>query len=575
MSYKALLFCPDEKAARTVTQVLTELDFQVEPCNEPFAAVKKLTTEHFDGVVVDCDNEQNAALLFKSARNSASNQTSLAVAVVEGQSGVAKAFRIGANLVLTKPINVEQSKGTLRVARGLLRKNEAAKTGSPASSASSHIESRPSPLPEKPPAAAVPPPVQAPRPTPSASISSAFEVEEEPEAKPEPTEAALLESMPDPVGSKSHVSDPADEAPASRPNPWQPSKPLTGPMADALKRAAAIAGKNDFEAAPNPAPSIKHGVSLSTSGAAAAAAPAKENPPSEDVLPSLGAVRPARAKTRTSSGGNKAGLIVAVVLLVAAAGGYFGWTKFHLSLQSIPFLKQGASQGVKLGAPAPAPSVATSSAPATTAPGQPSAEVLATPLPSVPDKPAPPTETVASTARKPATIAAQDSTEPAAVPVKSIGDNNEAIVVSNEAPKAVAPKPAPQELAEPTAPALNVASDTSDKAISGLVEAPATVPHAAAQTLKVSQGVSQGLLVKKVPPVYPPQAIQMRIQGAVQMQATISKEGNISSVKVVSGDAVLARAAIDAVKQWKYKPYYLDGQPVEIQTQITVNFSLP
>lgn len=127
MSYRALLFCPDEKTARVVTQVLSELEFQAEPCNEPFAAVKKLMAEHFDALVVDCDNEQNATLLFKSARNSGSNQTSLAVAVVEGQSGVAKAFRIGANLVLTKPINVEQSKGTLRVARGLLRKGEATK----------------------------------------------------------------------------------------------------------------------------------------------------------------------------------------------------------------------------------------------------------------------------------------------------------------------------------------------------------------------------------------------------------------------------------------------------------------
>ncbi len=78
-------------------------------------------------IVVDCENEQNAALLFKSARNSGSNQASLAVAVVEGQAGVAKAFRLGANLVLTKPIHVEQSKGTLRVARGLLRKGQAAK----------------------------------------------------------------------------------------------------------------------------------------------------------------------------------------------------------------------------------------------------------------------------------------------------------------------------------------------------------------------------------------------------------------------------------------------------------------
>src|SRR5882724_2640364 len=127
MSYQALLFCPDEKTARVVSQVLSELEFSVEPCHEPFSAVKKLMVQHFDAIVVDCDNEQNAALLFKSARNSGSNQASLAVAVVEGQAGVAKAFRLGANLVLTKPIHVEQSKSTLRVARGLLRKGQAAK----------------------------------------------------------------------------------------------------------------------------------------------------------------------------------------------------------------------------------------------------------------------------------------------------------------------------------------------------------------------------------------------------------------------------------------------------------------
>src|SRR4051794_23312274 len=123
MGYQALLFCADEKTVGLVTQVLNELEFSVELANEPFAAVKRLTTQHFDAVVVDCENEQNASLLFKSARNSGPNKTSLAVAVVEGQPGIAKAFRIGANLVLTKPINVEQSKGTLRVARGLLKKD--------------------------------------------------------------------------------------------------------------------------------------------------------------------------------------------------------------------------------------------------------------------------------------------------------------------------------------------------------------------------------------------------------------------------------------------------------------------
>src|ERR1700735_932515 len=148
MGYQALLFCPDEKIARTVTQVLSEREFAVESCVEPFAAVKKLMAEHFDAVVVDCDNDQNASLLFKSARSSAINQASLAVAVVEGQPGVAKAFRIGANLVLTKPINVEQAKGTLRVARGLLRKNEGTKAAATTTSSTAK------------PAASAPPPAK-------------------------------------------------------------------------------------------------------------------------------------------------------------------------------------------------------------------------------------------------------------------------------------------------------------------------------------------------------------------------------------------------------------------------------
>src|SRR5271167_1848483 len=146
MGYQALLFCPDEKTARAVTQVLSELDFNVIPCTEPFGAVKKLMGEHFDAVVVDCDNEQNATLLFKSARNTPANQSALAVAVVEGQAGVAKAFRIGANLVLTKPINVEQAKGTLRVARGLLRKNEGGKPGATAAGTAAKV----APAPPKP-----------------------------------------------------------------------------------------------------------------------------------------------------------------------------------------------------------------------------------------------------------------------------------------------------------------------------------------------------------------------------------------------------------------------------------------
>ena len=67
----------------------------------------------------------------------------------------------------------------------------------------------------------------------------------------------------------------------------------------------------------------------------------------------------------------------------------------------------------------------------------------------------------------------------------------------------------------------------------------------------------------------------MRLEGIVELQANISKSGSISGVKQLSGDPILGRAAMDAVRQWKYKPYFLNGEPVEIQTQVTVNFKLP
>jgi protein TonB len=105
--------------------------------------------------------------------------------------------------------------------------------------------------------------------------------------------------------------------------------------------------------------------------------------------------------------------------------------------------------------------------------------------------------------------------------------------------------------------------------------APTVVPKAATpQRVRVSQGVSQGLLVHQVKPVYPPLARQARIQGVVVLQAVISKDGSIEGLHLVSGHPMLAPAAMDAVKQWKYKPYFLNGEPVEVETTINVNFTL-
>jgi len=100
-------------------------------------------------------------------------------------------------------------------------------------------------------------------------------------------------------------------------------------------------------------------------------------------------------------------------------------------------------------------------------------------------------------------------------------------------------------------------------------------PKPILQALNVSQGVSQGLLMKKAQPVYPRTALTMHVEGTVQLMATIAKSGDITAIKVLSGPPQLTGAATDAVKQWKYKPYLLNGEPVEIQTQVTVVFRLP
>ncbi len=112
--------------------------------------------------------------------------------------------------------------------------------------------------------------------------------------------------------------------------------------------------------------------------------------------------------------------------------------------------------------------------------------------------------------------------------------------------------------------------------IGGIISStPVAVPKVATpQRVRVSQGVSQGLLIKKVQPPYPPLARSARIQGTVILQAEISKDGTIQNLRLISGHPMLAPSAIEAVKQWRYKPYFLNGEPVEVETQITVNFTL-
>lgn len=92
--------------------------------------------------------------------------------------------------------------------------------------------------------------------------------------------------------------------------------------------------------------------------------------------------------------------------------------------------------------------------------------------------------------------------------------------------------------------------------------------------LVVSQGVSQGMLLNQTDPVYPMIAQRAHVQGSVRLRAIISTQGTIESLQVIDGHPMLVSAAMDAVKQWRYKPYMLNGQPVEVETTVFVNFHM-
>jgi TonB family protein len=613
MGYQALLFCPDEKTARTVTQVLSELDFTVVPCTEPFAAVKKLMGEHFDAVVVDCDNEQNATLLFKSARNTPNNQSSLAVAVVEGQAGVAKAFRIGANLVLTKPINVEQAKGTLRVARGLLRKNEAGKPVTPAAGAAVK-PAAPAPTPAPPKAAPQVPSVKVVPARPAAPVAPTVRAATAsiPTQKPAPQPtvvASAASGIDESDGEILELSDEVD-SPAVTPSIAKLKTEISASHSEILSPApsaglstASPAGfGSSAGSAPAPAREPKPSVAdegkataIPESGSAAKVADLSENATSIDGSSGASSA-PAPAFTfggnvgsggsEAASGGSKKALLAVAAVVLIAAGGYAVWMQWVRSSGAATPFTHVATQPVAT--PVAAPQMAPKPAPATSsaAPPTTSSTSSATPDSAAASQPR-------GSAQSSADSDAQDGDSAESAPAHSSKGSDKAVPAKSPAPaankasdsKAAQPivikndlsqpvaKPAPT--ADAPAPSMTGIASADNGALPNLMGGQSSAPTPVLQSLTVSQGVSQGLLIKKAQPTYPPNALQMHVEGTVELLATISKTGNISALKVLSGNPSLARAASDAVKQWKYKPYLLNGEPVEIQTQVTINFKLP
>jgi len=144
-------------------------------------------------------------------------------------------------------------------------------------------------------------------------------------------------------------------------------------------------------------------------------------------------------------------------------------------------------------------------------------------------------------------------------------------VNENEAP------PPLECLGEPGVPGSTGFSGARNLVAGGLGPAttsmPILAPPPAARPPRISH-MMEGNLIHRVQPEYPQLARQARIQGPVILRAIINRDGRIENLQVLSGHPMLVQAAIDAVRQWRYRPYLLNDQAVEVETQITVNFTL-
>ena len=191
-----------------------------------------------------------------------------------------------------------------------------------------------------------------------------------------------------------------------------------------------------------------------------------------------------------------------------------------------------------------------------------------------------PTSVTTLVAPPPLAAPALGAERPSSPPVrqKAVHAPTEKLVTPTKIPKKL---PIENKAAPPPPPALaggvadGVPGGVPGGALAGILGSIAP-PAAAARPrrLRVPEGLVGGLLVHKVTPSYPRSAQHAHISGSVVLQAVISKDGSIEDLRAVQGDPLLTSAAMDAVKQWRYRPYFLNGQPVEVETIITVNFNL-
>jgi periplasmic protein TonB len=510
----ALLLSPDDQAVSAITAVLEEMSVKCERPLDGVSAARQLNSNNFDLVLVDCENLPAAKLIFDVCRRGKDGNNPVPIAIVDGRAGLPTAFRLGAELILTKPVAKDQARSTVRTAVSRIRKvepsnsvnaaaapvaspehAEASATGQAEGLLTNYEVSQPAPT------ASVPAPQAM-----AASAASAAPAIPAPSAKPASSlVVSALATRPSAAMPEFETATPKEDAPTKE--EFKPSvitKFSDDPVLADLERA------EQGEKPPAPAP--------------------------EPQKPIFSAYPEKESKTK--------GPLVFLLVLVMAGGGLYAAWMYQPGFRAL--VQPQIDKVLSLIGIAPPQVPASAPAKPAAQPSQPPpAGGEGLPVSSITPAPAP------AKATPPAQTAAVES--PAPEPAKPMAASTD------------------KSSTAPASASLQNVSET--KNIAAAISA-VEMPGEKSAIILSSKGAEKRL-IHSVPATYPAAARTAGGDGTVVIKAVVDENGNVSDARAVEGNPILATAAMKAVKQWRYRPYLRDGKALPFQTVVLVDFQQP
>jgi TonB family protein len=628
MALRCLLFSSDDATAEPICQVLADLGVEGDYCSEGVAAVERVTNQQFQLVIIDWDTQPEAGLLLTAARERKANERPLTLAIVSDDVSVPKALQAGANSILRKPILINQVKDTLTTARDLLRAKESSATAAQAAAAgaSAGATSLPAGMGNEKTLRAGEF-LQSSTPAPGGQFETETDVQGEsgevvdPLKDLEPVAASVAQQTPAPLPPP---PPPPDEprglewylktrsgslppAPAYPHHPPAPEKPeLLG-----------------FDQSPSPAPTPVKSEDVSQESSRESEHAEQEKKAEEKLFAYIAgeddqSEERAKPSFRLGKGTILTALVLAACAIVAAPQAPWhpqvratwarGQRALHAWLNPQPVTTPPAPESHEsFGRPGDEYKmpVAENIPDATTDPSQIQVVPVVDPTAKKPNNNGANPEQNTAPTDAPATAPNDQPVQPAGVqgqenqPAQSVPDSaqpaggsaspagspttapatvepprDEAPVVTTPAP--VATQPAPPKNTPPREASMpaHVPSSLKSQMVSMTPDAGGNKPVEAAlpsiEPVVVPEAAERNLLADQPAIAYPANAKGQ--QGTVVLQVLIGRDGTVQDAKFLQGSLAFARAAIDGVKEWKFKPYAMNGRPVSVQTTMTMSF---